>query len=212
MKKIKLKKPALYGIYAGVFALLLAALYYVDFSNSNLYKDKEDEDFQYVSRLFGSEDVPVVSAGSNVMRPYTDSNVKVVQGFYNYKGTEKEQENSIINYDQTYIQNNGVAYGGIEGDFDVISSLAGTVTSVKEDKLLGNIVEIQNSDKVVTVYQSLSQVNVKQNDKVNQGDVIGKSGQSNMNKDLGSHVVFEIKVSGSYVNPEEYYDKNINEI
>ena len=148
MKKVKLKKPALYGIYAGMFALLLAALYYVDFSNSNLYKNNDDEDLQYVSRLFGSDEVPVVNTASTIMRPYTDENVKIVQNFYDYKASEQDQENAITNYEQTYIQNMGVAYGGVEGGFDVISSLDGTVTSVKEDKLLGNIVEIQNSDKV----------------------------------------------------------------
>lgn len=212
MKKIELKKPAIYGIYAGVCAILLVALYYVDFSNSKLDSNVKDEDYQYVSRLFGSDEVPVVSTETTVMRPYTDSNVKVVQSFYNYKGTEAEQEKSIINYEQTYIQNNGVAYGGVDGGFDVIASLPGTVTSVKEDKLLGTIVEIQNSDKVVMIYQGLTGVSVKQNDKVNQGDVLGKSGETNVNKDLGSHVVFELKVNNAYVNPEEYYDKNVNNL
>ncbi|MCI9585064.1 MAG: M23 family metallopeptidase [Bacilli bacterium] len=214
MKKIKLKKPVLYGMYTGLFALLLGALYYVDFSNKNLApSDKAtDDDMQYVSRLFGSDDIPVVNTESVIMRPYIDDSIKIVQNFYNYKGSEKEQENSIINYEQTYIQNSGVAYGGPKGAFDVASSLDGTVTSVKEDKLLGTIVEIQSSDKVITIYQTLTDVKVKKDDKVKQGDIIGKSGVSNMNKDLGNHFVFEIKVNGTYVNPEEYYDKNINEL
>ncbi len=212
MKKVKLKKPAIYGIYAGICAILLAALYYVDFSNSKLDNAVNDDDYQYVSRLFGSDEVPVVSTQTTVMRPYTDSNVKVVQSFYNYQGTEEEQEKSIINYEQTYIQNNGVAYGGVDGGFDVIASLPGTVTSVKEDKLLGTIVEIQNSDKVVMIYQGLTGVSAKEGDKVNQGDVLGKSGETNINKDLGSHVVFEFKINNTYVNPEEYYDKNINDL
>ena len=146
------------------------------------------------------------------MRPYTDSNIKVLQGFYNDKGEEKEQENSIINYEQTYIQNSGVAYGGIDGTFDVISVLPGTVTSVKEDKLLGNIIEIKNTDKVTTIYQGLTDVTLKENDSVSQGTIIGKSGETNINKDLGKHFVFELKIDGKYVNPEEYYDKNVNEL
>lgn len=211
MKKIKLKKSALYGIYTGLFALLLGALYYVDYSNNNLKQApaKTEDEYNYVNELFESEDVPVVGTSTIITRPYTDGNVKVVQGFYNYKGTEEEQQNSIINYDQTYLQNSGVAYGGVE-NFDVVSVLDGTVISVKEDKLLGNVVEIQNSDKVTTIYQSLSEVMVKENDKVVQGQAIGKSGNSNINKDLGNHLEFELKVNGSFVNPEEYYDKDIN--
>ena len=209
MKKIKLKKPALYGIYTGLFALLLGALYYVDYSNRNLEEPEvQDDEYNYVSEEYEDE-IPVVGTSSIITRPYTDGNVKVVQGFYNYKGTEEEQENSIINYEQTYLQNSGVAYGGVDG-FEVISVLDGTVVSVKEDNLLGNVVEIQNSDKVTTVYQSLSEVTVKENDKVVQGQSIGKSGTSNINKDLGSHIVFELKINGTFVNPEDYYDKDIN--
>ena len=210
MKKIKLKKPALYGIYTGLFALLLGALYYVDYSNNQLEDTKQkEEDYDYVSELYESEDVPVVGTSSIIIRPYNDGNVKVVQGFYDYKGTEEEQENSIINYEQTYLQNSGTCYGGVE-NFDVVSVLDGTVTSVKEDNLLGTVVEIKNSDKVTTIYQSLTDVSVKENDAVAQGQVIGKSGTSNINKDLGNHLEFELKVNGSFVNPEEYYDKDIN--
>ncbi len=212
MKKVKLKKPVVYGIYTGALALLLGVLYYADFSHQKVMNSGTPDDVQYVSRLFGSDDIPVVETETIILRPYIDDSVKIVQNFYDYKGTEEEQEKSIINYEQTYMQNNGVAYGGPTDAFDVVSSLDGTVTSVKEDKLLGNIVEIQNSDKVVTVYQTLSEVSVKQNDSVKQGDIIGKSGTSNMNKDLGNHFIFELKVNGGYVNPEEYYDKNINEL
>ena len=211
MKKRKLKNSVLYGITIGVFALLLGLVYYVNYANANL-KNKEDDDYQYVSRLFGEDVEPVVNTTETILRPYTDSNVKVVQDFYDYKADEKKQENSIINYDQTYIQNNGVAYGGLDSSFDVISSLPGTVTSVKEDKLLGTIVEIKNTDKITTIYQTLTDVKVKENDKINQGDVIGKSSESNINKDLKIHFVFELKINDTFVNPEDYYEKNINEI
>ncbi len=211
MKKIQLKKPAIIGIYTGVCVLLLGALSFASYSSNNLKQKEPDNDYQYVSRLFG-EDIPVVNTEEVIMRPYTDSNIKVLQSFYNYKGEEKEQENSIINYEQTYIQNSGVAYGGIDGTFDVISVLPGTVTSVKEDKLLGNIIEIKNTDKVTTIYQGLTDVTLKENDSVSQGTIIGKSGETNINKDLGKHFVFELKIDGKYVNPEEYYDKNVNEL
>ena len=212
MKKRKLKKSALYGIYTVVCVLLLGMIYYIDFSNNNLKQEDSKDDFQYVSRLFGEEEMPVVNTAETIIRPYNDSNVKIVQNFYNVKGTEEEQENSIINYEQTYIQNNGVTYGGVEGGFDVINSIPGKVTSVKEDKLLGTTVEIQNTDKVVTIYQGLTNVNLKANDSINQGDIIGRSGETNINKDLGSHLVFQLKINNSYVNPEEYYDKNVNEL
>ena len=213
MKDFKIKKPVLYGVYVLGFALLIGLIYYADFANRSLEnQNKEDDNYQYVSRLFDDDTIPVVSTESTIIRPYTDSNVKVVKNFYNYKGTEEEQENSIINYEQTYIQNKGVIYGGITDGFDVISVLPGTVTNVKEDKLLGTIVEIQNTDKIITEYQGLTDVALKVNDRINQGDVIGRSGETNINKDLGKHVIFQLKINNNYVNPEEYYEKNINEL
>ena len=213
MKKIKLNKTAIYSIYGGVFLfLMVVALYYASFSNSQLNKAPNNEDdTKHVNRLFGNDDTPVVSTETILIRPYIDDKVKVVKGFYDPKGTEQEQEGSIINYGQTYIQNNGISYGGVDG-FDVVSSLDGTVISVTEDNLLGKIVQIKCSEKLILIYRSLGEIFVKQNDTVKQGTVIGKSGESNINKDLGSHVVFIIKVDGKYLNPEEYYEKNINEL
>ncbi|MBR2833669.1 MAG: M23 family metallopeptidase [Bacilli bacterium] len=212
MRKLRLKKNAVYGIYAGICLVLLGAIYYFDASYNHLEKNKNDDGYQYVTRIFGEEDQPVINTTEVILRPYTDSNVKVVQSYYDYQADSKEQEGSIVNYENTYMQNNGVAYGGLENDFIAISVLPGTVTSVKEDKLLGIVVEIKNTDKVTTIYQGLKEVNVKENDSINQGDYIGKSSETNLGKDLGKHIVFELKINGNYVNPEKYYDKNVNEL
>lgn len=56
--------------------------------------------------------------------------------------------------------NSGVDYGGKE-NFEVVSILDGTVIDVKEDDLLGKIVEIRHSNEMISVYQSLSEVTVK---------------------------------------------------
>ena len=213
MKKIKLNKTAIYSIYGGVFLfLMVVALYYASISNSNLNKaPNTEDDTKHVNRLFGNDDAPVVNTEVTLIRPYVDDKVKVIKSFYNPKGTEQEQEGSIINYGQTYIQNNGTSYGGVES-FEVVCALDGTVTSVTEDNLLGNIVQIKHSERITLIYRSLGEVSVKQNDIIKQGVVIGKSGESNINKDLGSHIVFIIKLDGKYINPEEYYEKNINEL
>lgn len=210
MKNLKIKKPILYGSYILGCILLLGLIYYADFANRNLEND--DDNYQYVSRLFEDDTIPVVSTESTLIRPYTDSNVKVIKSFYNLNGSEAEQENAIINYEQTYMQNKGAIYGGIQDGFDAISVLPGTITNIKEDKLLGTIIEIQNTDKIVTIYQGLTNVSLKVNDKVNQGDIIGRSGETNLNTDLGKHIIFQIKVDGKYINPEESYNKNINEL
>ena len=109
------------------------------------------------------------------------------------------------------MQNAGVSYV-LKATFDVVSVLDGTVIDVKEDEVLGKTITIKHDDKLTSTYQSLSEVNVKKDDEVTQGQVIGKSGTNKLEKDLGNHLYFELTVDSTSVNPEEYYDKKVNEI
>ena len=109
------------------------------------------------------------------------------------------------------MQNSGDDYVS-ENVFDVVSILDGTVTMVKDDNILGKTVEIKHSNDLISVYQSLSEVSVKEGDEIILGQVIGKSGYSDINKDLGNHLHFELYYKGTIVNPEEYYNKDINEL
>ena len=66
-----------------------------------------------------------------------------------------------------------------DNQFDVISILEGTVISVKKD------------------------------DYINQGQVIGKSGTNELDKEIGNHLHLEIYENGNSVNPENYLNKEI---
>ena len=88
--------------------------------------------------------------------------------------------------------------------------LNGTVTKVTEDDLLGKTVEVKHDNDYITVYQSLSEVSVKKGDVVTQGQIIGKSGTNEIDKDLGNHLHFEMYLNGAIVNPADYIDKDIN--
>ena len=110
--------------------------------------------------------------------------------------------------ENTYLQNSGVSFGGKE-NFDVTAILDGTVSSVDEDELLGKIVEVKHDNNLISVYQSLSTVDVKKGDTVKQGQVLGKSGTSNVEKDLGDHLHFELIDNGQTVNPNEYFDQKV---
>ncbi len=210
MTKRKLKKQVVYSIYAVALVSLFGALYFIEKSTSP-YNLNADDDIRYVSKTIFDKDIPVVSTEKTIVRPYVDNEIKVVKAFYDYQADAKEQEKSLILSENTYIQSSGASYGGKE-NFEVVAILDGTVTDVKEDNLLGKIIEISHGNEVISVYQSLSDVKVKKDDKITQGQVIGTSGTANIDKDLGNHLYFELIVKGSNVNPEEYYDKKINEL
>ena len=108
-------------------------------------------------------------------------------------------------------QNSGTDFVS-ENTFDVVAVLDGSVTDVKEDETLGKVVEIKHNNGYISIYQSLSEVSVKKGDIITQGQVIGKSGTNELDKDIGNHLHFELYYQGQIVNPEEYYDKNVEDL
>ena len=213
----RLKKPVIYVIYGLSFCLLLGGIILLELSanRSKMESDTQDNDYQYVSETVLDEDkkddVPVVSSKVSIMRPYNDKDVKIVKNFYDYKGSEDEQEKSIIYYENTYMPSSGVSYGK-DDSFDVVAILDGTVVEVKEDTTYGNIIKLEHDKKIISLYESVTDIKVKQGDMVKQGDVIAKSSTSNLSSDLGNHLYFELSIDGNIVNPENYYDKLVDEL
>lgn len=205
MVKRRLKKSVIPALYAVAIVAVLGSVYLIENAISNRGFQEEDH-YGKVNNTIFDESVPVVNNEVTMIRPYKDGEIKIVKNYYDYKGTEESQQNSLIYHDNTYIQNSGIAYGG-KDNFEIVAVLDGTVVDVKEDKLLGKIVQIKHANDIISIYQSLGTVNVKKDSTVKQGDVIGTSGTSNIAKDLGSHLSFELIKSGQIVNPEEYYDK-----
>ena len=209
MKTKKLKGwvlPSLYGcFFIGVFLVTLGV------SNVLMEKsslEKEDDDITYVSESIMDDDIPVVETVETISKPYTDSNVKVSKYYYDYKADAEKQQNSITYHDNTYMQNSGVDYTS-EETFDVVSIMDGTVTNVKDDELLGKCVEIKHENNYTSIYQSLSEVNVKKGDSVIKGQLIGKSGENTLDKDMRNHLHFELYIKGKVVDPLEYIDKEL---
>ena len=137
--------------------------------------------------------------------------MQIKTNYYNKDDDEETQKNSLILFENTYLPSTGISYQS-DYDFDVVSILDGTVITVKEDQTLGKIVEIKHDNNIISSYQSLSEVLVKEGDTLTQGTIIGKSGTSNLEKDLGSHLHFELTIDSNTVDPENYYDKELGNI
>ena len=103
------------------------------------------------------------------------------------------------------MQNTGILYKSNE-QFDVVSSMDGTVTSITKDEILGNVVEISHSNNLITIYHCLNEVHVKAGDKVKQNDVIGTSGKVNIDDGYENALLFEVNYKGNTLDPEEYYN------
>lgn len=207
MESRRIKKSAVYAIYSIGIIALIGTIYLIETSIAKDSFKENDDNYGYVSKTIFDETVPVMNEANGVqlIRPYTDEKVKIVKNYYDYKGEEETQKNSIFFHEDTYMQSTGVSYGGVD-DFDVVAVLDGTVTSVREDELLGNIVEIKHNNNLTSVYQSLKDVSVKKDEKVSQGQPIAKAGTSNIDTSLKNHVYFELIQDGKVINPEEKFN------
>ena len=207
MESRRIKKSAVYAIYSIGIIALIGTIYLIETSIAKDSFKENDDNYGYVSKTIFDETVPVMNEANGVqlIRPYTDEKVKIVKNYYDYKGEEETQKNSIFFHEDTYMQSTGVSYGGVD-NFDVVAVLDGTVTSVREDELLGNIVEIKHNNNLISVYQSLKDVSVKKDDKVSQGQPIAKAGTSNIDTSLKNHVYFELIQDGKVINPEEKFN------
>ena len=207
--KRQLKKSVVYGLYALSFTLLVGGIVVLGFAA----KDVNDSEISYVSKgiLDYEEKVPVVNTEVKIIRPYVDTEVTLSKNFYDYQAEAETQEKSLIYYEGTYMPSSGVSYS--KGDFfDVVSILDGTVKEVKEDTTLGNVITIEHENGITSVYQSVGEISIKANDTVVGGQVIAKSSTSNISTELGNHLYFELIIDGICVNPENYYDKKVNEL
>lgn len=190
------------GIVFVIPLLLIATLV-----QTNLKKEPITEP-DYVFDEVVEPSLPVVNTTTRIINPYLDNSVTIGKKYYDYKGEEDSQINSIIKHDNTYLQNTGIDFIS-ETTFDVISILDGTVIETTEDDISGKTVEIKHNNGYTSIYKSLSEVTVKKGEKVNQGQILGKSGTTEIDKDLGNHLHFEMYENGGAVNPENYLNKEV---
>lgn len=212
MIKRKLKSFVVPAIYSVAIVISIFSMYLVkNIFTKNM--DSNKNEVKYVDNEITGVDtvIPVISTSTSIIKPYTNNNVKIVNNFYNYQGDAESQQNSILYYENTYMQNSGVDYA-MDSEFDVVSILDGTVIKVEENDILGVIVEIRHTNDLISIYQSLKDVSVKVDDKVVQGQIIAKSGTSNINTSLTNHLHFELYHKGMVVNPEDYYNKLLGDL
>lgn len=206
-KKVKLKPFVMPTIYGVVTISLVVSLFFI--GKSFL---KKSVPVTYITSSTITEDIkPVVSETKLIKRPYKDNDIKILQNFYDKESDKNTQQNSLILYENTYLQNSGIDYGR-EEKFDVYSIYDGTIIDIEEDDILGKIVQIQHSNNIIASYQCLGDIKVNKNDTVVVGQIIGSSGTCNISKNIGNHLHLEISNSGKMINPESIYDKKISDL
>lgn len=207
MKKMKLRKYVLPIVY-----VLIIFVTFVSVSLINNHFLKNVTNYNYSKSIMKDVTENVLSEilPDKFERPYLSENVKLLSGFYSKDYDDESQKNSLIVYQNTYMPSSGTFYAS-QDEFDVVSVYDGKVKSIKKDEMLGDTVEVQHSDNLTTIYYSLKDVTVRENDDIKKGTIIGKATSNNLVTD--KNVLFiEVYLKGKQIDPEKFYELNPNEV
>ena len=207
MKKMKLRKYVLPIIYV---LIILVTFLSVSLINNHLLKNVTNYNYSKSIMKDVTENVLSEILPDKFERPYLSENVKLLSGFYSKDYDDESQKNSLIVYQNTYMPSSGTFYAS-QDEFDVVSVYDGKVKSIKKDEMLGDTVEVQHSDNLTTIYYSLKDVTVRENDDIKKGTIIGKATSNNLVTD--KNVLFiEVYLKGKQIDPEKFYELNPNEV
>ncbi|RXZ83447.1 M23 family metallopeptidase [Paenibacillaceae bacterium] len=128
--------------------------------------------------------------------------LEVSTPFYEAEASGEDRQAAIVQTDNTFTPHMGIDLSRQDDQsFEVVAAMSGKVSHVKLHPTNGNIVEITHPNGLVTIYQSLTDVQVKTGDAVLQNTIIGKAGRNELEKDHGVHLHFEVRNDEEALNP-----------
>ena len=199
------------AIYLGVVIVMVLSVMMVISGIKKFVTEKPNYDYT-LDDFFQSDISPVMKTEpGKVIRPYLSDKVKVGKYFYDYESTSEKQEDSIIVYQNTYMQNSGVDYVNDES-FEVLSVLDGEVIAIEDNEVYGKLITIKHNDNLKTVYGNVTDVLVNVGYKVSQGEIIANSKESDLDNSEKSMLHFEVYYKGSPIDPENLYTLKVSEL
>jgi stage II sporulation protein Q len=210
------KKWAFPALYIGAAAIILAIVMWYQGTATDQTVDKDDligvtDTTSQHTHMEADETEGDAIPVSNTAQPFVwpvakEAEYKVGMNYFDESASDDAKAQAMVQYDQTFYPHKGIDLVAKDGKtpFDVVAALPGKVKYAGVDPLMGNVVEIEHANNVVTVYQSLDKTFVKAGDTVQQNQVIGVAGRSEMEKNTGVHLHFEVLVDGNNENPAKY--------
>ena len=198
-------------IYIVSIAIFIGGIFFAErIFNNDYFIDNEIIEYVDKEIVTDREYVPVVAEIPTIIKPYNSDNVSINTPFYDPNSTKEEQEKALILYENTYIQNTGVTYTSKE-QFDVVAVLEGTVIEVSDNPILGKTIKIRHNDDTISTYQSMDEITVKKDDTILRGGFLGRSGTCKLYSE-NYNLHFELSHNGQIINPEDSYNKTIDEL
>ena len=206
----KYSKILLPTFYIGIIAVMVLCATLVVSGVKTYLTNREEMKFT-IDNVFDEDTTPVVKTETNtIVKPYIAESVKVGRYFYDFESDEKKQENSLILYEDTYMQNNGVDYVDSK-NFDIAAILDGEVISIEDSEVYGKVVTIKHNDNLKSVYSNVDGVLVSIGYKVHQGEIFAMSAKPKLQSDYKSMLHFEVFYKESAIDPENMYTLSVSD-
>ena len=110
------------------------------------------------------------------------------------------RENPVLTKTELH---NGIDIGvGIGTEVAAVRS--GVVTEIRTSTTFGRVLEYETKDGYKVMYAHLSEILVKKGDKVKQGQIVAKSGNSGLS--TGPHLHYSLWKNGKLIDPMDYVD------
>ncbi|WP_067841053.1 M23 family metallopeptidase [Amphibacillus sediminis] len=216
-KRIVKKKGFFPTLYLVIAALMLTGvLWYQNMDRLSDTQPNRDVNLQDEIRGgdFEQPSDPVTHPVENVNLPILeDSDSQIVTKFYDYQQSQEEQQQALVFYNNKYYQSQGIDIAATTSEpLQVVAALSGEVVEVKEDPILGYVVQIEHDHDVTTYYSSLTDVRVEEGQQVTQGELLAHAGTSIFGQEKGSHVHFELRKNSQAVDPEAFFDQPVTNV
>src|SRR5699024_11986883 len=133
------------AVYLTIAALLLSLVIWYQNLGNQIDESQEEENTEDYTPVEHDEDArPVMDQQEVVQAPVENMDqAEIVTKYYDYNADQEAQENAIVVFNDRYYQSTGIDIASAEGEtFDVLASLSGTVSEIKEDPLLGKVVTL----------------------------------------------------------------------
>ena len=164
-----------------------------------------------------SEAVDAAALGEVISSPLDSEDIEVTKYYYSDTVETDVQTQSFFYYpvgQSMYShESKGMSFKSSNDEVaNVVASLTGTVTSVKDEILKGTIVTIEHANGVKTIYNGVYDVKVSVGDSVSQGDVLGTTGLSQLEPDAGNVVHCEIMKDEVKIDPQSAINKKLSDL
>ena len=202
----KYSKILLPTFYIGIIAVMVLCSTLVVSGVKTYLLNRQEMKFT-IDNVFDEDTTPETNI---IVKPYISDSVKVGRYFYDFESDEKKQENSLILYEDTYMQNNGVDYVDNK-NFDVVAILDGEIISIEDSEVYGKVVTIKHNDNLKSVYSNVDGVLVTVGYKIHQGEIFAMSAKPKLQSDYESMLHFEVFYKESAIDPENMYTMSVSD-